>query len=277
MNNQMLAYMMPDLYDRKLDDFDPIVNLPLGKYKSMEIKYQVIEAGYKMEMFGMSGTGGVVSSDKDITITKLLLNGKLWMSNSPSEIEDMKRLSCDATGNVLVAGLGMGMLINLLDKNENVTSITVVELNQDVIDFVSPHLNNKKVQTYVNADIKEYLKNERPEFDFYIYDIWENLCGDNLKPMIELIHRTHKSVGRKIYGSVWGFGVSLEDVYSMVRGCFEPSDTTDLLSNEGFEEIADTMLKWTGGYEYSEDDEDWSDYEDECLTDVIDTLYQVNY
>src|SRR4051812_46073804 len=45
-----------------------------------------------------------------------------------------------ANGHVLVAGIGIGYIINEIQNRENIKSITVIEKYQSIIDMVAPQL-----------------------------------------------------------------------------------------------------------------------------------------
>jgi phospholipid N-methyltransferase len=50
-----------------------------------------------------------------------------------------------ANGNVLIGGLGLGLVIhNILNKQE-VKSITIIEINKDLIELVKPKFNSDKI------------------------------------------------------------------------------------------------------------------------------------
>lgn len=83
---------------------------------------------------------------------KLLCNGEVVMSNTPAEVNDHLPFIRKATGKVLIAGLGLGMVLTELLKKTTITKIVVVEKSKDVIKLVSPHYKDERLQI-VNEDI----------------------------------------------------------------------------------------------------------------------------
>lgn len=117
------------------------------------------------------------------TYWRLRYKKEIVMSNTPAEIDDHIRFISKAKGNVLIAGLGLGMVLKaLLDKPE-VHHITVVEESDDVIKLVSPFYQDKRV-TIVHQDIFDY--NPTETFDFAWFDIWTYICEDNYIDMKRL-------------------------------------------------------------------------------------------
>lgn len=62
--------------------------------------------------------------------------GKVWMSVSPMEVESQSHHAALAHGNVLVAGLGMGVLVYNLLRNPRVKRVTVIEKERSVYDLM---------------------------------------------------------------------------------------------------------------------------------------------
>ena len=79
----------------------------------------------------------------------------LWMDNGPSfngGIQGLLSQYENASGKVLLGGLGLGMLALLLDNKPEVTEITVVEMNQNVIDaFNSNNWKTTKINIVCNS------------------------------------------------------------------------------------------------------------------------------
>src|SRR3989338_4875287 len=78
-------------------------------------------------------------------------------------------------GDVLVGGLGIGMAPSYMLSMPQVKSITVVELEQDVIDLVGTHLDPRiKI---VRADLFNYLASGTAHFDTAYIDIGYGIYG----------------------------------------------------------------------------------------------------
>lgn len=100
-----------------------------------------------------------------------------WMSVSPSEVFTMERPIANAKGKVLTLGCGMGYFAYMASLKKDVESITIIELQQDVIDlfnsYILPQFENKDKIKIIKADAVEYLKSINDgEYDYCFADIW---------------------------------------------------------------------------------------------------------
>lgn len=100
-----------------------------------------------------------------------------WMSISPNEIFTMSSPIKNAKGKVLTLGCGIGYFAYMASLKEDVESVTIIELEQNVIElfenYLLPQFENKEKITIIKADAIEYLRNmEDGEFDYCFADIW---------------------------------------------------------------------------------------------------------
>jgi hypothetical protein len=124
---------------------------------------------------------------------QLLVGRTLMMTDTDMEKRSNRGVVGHAQGNVLIAGLGLGMvLLPILEKPE-VTSVTVIEKYDDVVKLVEPSIrtasgkNGSKLKVLV-ADIFEWEAPKGEKWDTIYFDIWPDICTDNLKDM-EKLHR----------------------------------------------------------------------------------------
>lgn len=122
---------------------------------------------------------------------RLAVNGELMMTDTDMEKNSNMGFVNAANGEVLVAGLGIGLIIYNALNNPCVKHITIIEKYQDVIDLVSPYFKNTRV-TFICADIMEWRPEKGKKFDTIYFDIWPTICGDNLK-QIKFLHNVFKS------------------------------------------------------------------------------------
>ena len=72
---------------------------------------------------------------------RLLVDGRVMMSDTPMEKSSNARMIEMAKGHMLIGGLGLGMVIwPLLAKKPGLHSLTILEINPDVINLVGRHL-----------------------------------------------------------------------------------------------------------------------------------------
>lgn len=103
-----------------------------------------------------------------------------WMSVEPSEMASFEAFIEEAEGNVCLCGCGLGYVAYMLSLKENVKSITIVEINADIIEMfktvVLPQFKNKDKITVVEGDAIEYLQTHNLSgFDYVNVDIWRDI------------------------------------------------------------------------------------------------------
>lgn len=127
------------------------------------------------------------------TYKSLNNNFGVMMSNTPDEIRDHLPFIRNATGHVLINGLGLGMCIKAIVDRPEVTKITVIEKSEDVIKLVAPtYLKYDKVEI-ICADAFTYEPPKGVRYGAVWHDIWQDICTDNLEQMKKL----HRKYGRK--------------------------------------------------------------------------------
>ena len=127
-------------------------------------------------------------------VAQLFVDGQLVMSDSMAERSSNFEVCWKAKGEVLVAGLGVGMILRPLLTNPEVVSVTVVEECQDAIDLVSPHYTHEKLSV-VQGDIYTWRPAKGAKYDVIYFDIWGDIMTTNLAKMAKL-HQAFKSYKR---------------------------------------------------------------------------------
>lgn len=94
------------------------------------------------------------------------------MQDSQAEYNEHQWLWDNATGDVLIGGLGIGMVNQALIDNPDVTSVTIVELEQDVADLVWAHCAKDDTFTLVMADFETWAPPAGSSFDTVWGDTW---------------------------------------------------------------------------------------------------------
>lgn len=127
---------------------------------------------------------------------KLYVDGELVMSDTDMEKISNTELVYNAHGDVMLAGLGIGLLLhNLKPKviDGTVRSITVYEQSQDVIDLVSPYYSDIPNLRIIQQDILEYKPPREEKYDTICFDIWPTIDYENNLPEIRMLHNRWKS------------------------------------------------------------------------------------
>lgn len=125
--------------------------------------------------------GGVVKFDDDVHIIRLTQKFHLWMSLTPMEVYTQRSGVRRAKGRVLICGLGMGWMARRVLDREKVTSVTIVERDEHVLNYFGGLLVNdfgSKVRL-IHGDAYEIGNPGHPEYnyDMALWDIWESPDG----------------------------------------------------------------------------------------------------
>jgi len=120
------------------------------------------------------------------------------MSNTPMEMRTNAEFVRKAHGNILIAGLGIGMVLLAIQDKPMVKSITVVEYSPEVMQMVLPQLPlNNKVKV-VQGDIFEWSPPRGTKYDVIYFDIWNYINSDVYEEMKLLKNRfRHRLVSKK--------------------------------------------------------------------------------
>jgi len=133
-------------------------------------------------------------------------NQEVIMSDTEFEKYTNENFLRHAHGNILIAGLGIGLIILPLLKDKDVKKITVVEKEQDVINLVYKHikkLDKKNKMEVIHDDILTLNLPKEKKFDVIYFDIWNNVCGDNYSVMKMLRKRFRKNTVTNGYLRSW--------------------------------------------------------------------------
>ena len=164
--------------------------IPPGESGTVKIDHYVTS---EMNSF-QSMFGGIGYCPSNLKIVRLCVDGQLMMTNTPAEMDTNMEFIYNAKGDILIGGLGIGMLLSELDKrNKEYTSITVIEKSSDVIKLVAPYFPKVKV---IEGNIFEWKPEKGTKFDCLYFDIWPSASEDNLPDMSKL-HNKFKFFKKK--------------------------------------------------------------------------------
>ena len=112
---------------------------------------------------------------------------KTMMSNHESETITNQKFIDYALGDVLIFGLGLGLIIFPLLKDKHINRIVVVEVDEGLIEIISPIILKHDIYSKVeiiNGDAFNWVTDEK--FDTIYFDIWHTIDGKSFKEMNEL-------------------------------------------------------------------------------------------
>lgn len=179
------------------------INLEARRVGKMEVRHRIIPKGEEVIIVGarqalLRGIRPVCGTTKQpLRIHELVEHvGKtrsLWMTDLPEELNQIGEMlhNVGPQGNVLVGGLGLGILAAIVARREDVSEVVVVERARDVIKLCArPDLYQTKC-----SDILKYLRGARRTFDYYLLDTWqgtnEGTWWNQVMPLRRAIRQRH--------------------------------------------------------------------------------------
>lgn len=174
------------------------VDVPIGKSGEWNVsKFTVAEKDIRAITYALHGRPIPLGC-----YTRLMREGA-WdpmMSDTPAEIQDHLDFIYKATGDCLLNGLGLGVVLKAILSKPEVTHIDIVEIEQDVINLVWPTYKDGDKVTLYHADAFtiEWAKDKR--WDCAWHDIWNSICTDNLP---EITRLKRKYARRVRYQEAW--------------------------------------------------------------------------
>lgn len=157
----------------------PALDIPEQAVGDFRLIKRVAKAGTAWPMCGTLGYDYCVFMDDAPMIILQQRRGdgwRDWMVDSPYDWYAMGEYALRARPpNVLVAGLGLTLVDQHLALRRDIAKIKIVELNEEVIEMVAPHLPKDGRFEVIHGDFFDVLpklaaKGER--FDTIIMDIW---------------------------------------------------------------------------------------------------------
>ena len=158
------------------------INIPEGTSNDYAIKHfkrngPVHAHNLRTIVFGQPQQ--TIPFEGESTWHELTYSGGQWMTDLPIEQaqHDREMAPMEGAENVLVGGLGLGYAVHKLVRDYDVERIDVVEISQDVINLVWPHVASdvKALCVLHHADLFKYIEeNQDKEWDFGFYDIWQS-------------------------------------------------------------------------------------------------------
>lgn len=135
--------------------------------------------------------------------TYLCEDDEYIMSDTPTEIFTNVEFVSHAHGDILIAGLGLGIMLKMLQELPRVKSVTVVEKETEIIQLVEDQLNLPENFKIVEEDIFHYTPDKK--YDVIYFDIWSDISGDALSE-VEFLEKRFKEFltpGEKSWCGSW--------------------------------------------------------------------------
>lgn len=153
----------------------------------------------------------------EVSYPYLGTSDSVWMSINPNEIKTMQKHIDQASGRVLVLGLGMGYYPYMIALKDDVKEITIIEKDENIISIfnenIFPFFVNKEKIKIFKDDAYKYLDKHKSngEFDMVFADLWHDAI-DGVSSFLRL----KELEGKTNIPFMYWIDRSL---YSMVRRC----------------------------------------------------------
>lgn len=162
------------------NEFKPMVTV-LEEKETDRFKLEKFSISEREQLFHRIPKGDYIR-----LIDKKIGYSECVMSDTPMEHRTNCEILRKAHGDVLIGGLGIGMILMPLMEKEEVKSITIVEKYEDIIDIVGKQLPlNSKVKI-IHGDIFNNEFKKGTKFDTIYFDIWNYVNSDVYEEMTEL-------------------------------------------------------------------------------------------
>lgn len=159
----------------------PLTKLPARTVGNARLGMHLYEPGY----YRMEGVLGheLFKVEREIVVRSLQRRGSVggtpiagdwqeWMVDDPLHWYGMRERVMELPpGRLWIAGLGMGLMLHHLIDRPDVTEITVVELDADVIDLMGPTTPRDPRVTIVNDDWYAFIERDQPKPDGVLWDL----------------------------------------------------------------------------------------------------------
>lgn len=127
--------------------------------------------------------------------TRLFIGDQLWMTDAEFEWRSNLGFIVNAYGDVLIAGLGIGLILQPLIDAPDVLSITVIERSADVIALIGPHYQTPKL-TIIEADAYMWTPPKKA-YNVIYFDIWPDVPNSDNREEISGLKKRYRAALKK--------------------------------------------------------------------------------
>lgn len=187
----------------------PVSKYPNGIFANGNIKIETIKYNGFYYCYGLHGY--TYFEAKSILIKNIYIKEegkfKQWMVDDPPHWWAMEEYATKCHGKVLVIGLGLGLIIHALNKNLNISNITVIERNKYIIKIIKPYLPKNlniifKVIDYEKWESEQFFKKMRGEtYENFDSVVWDLFVG-NVDKRMSLMAQVQFLKLKELYGNV---------------------------------------------------------------------------
>lgn len=168
------------------DAYRHTVHIPTAKIGKWELcthsylPYEIFVCNHPVLTREMREIPQIGYFTEEFVFPAVLENGIEWMTVTPNEVETMRAPIRESRGKVLTLGLGLGYYAFHASQKSEVTQVTVIERDAEVIslfrDHILPQFPHKEKIKVIEADAFDFLEKQLPtsSFDFLFADLWHD-------------------------------------------------------------------------------------------------------
>lgn len=183
---QMVREENPDTYLR--DEYMRTVRPAQGKHGRVDLVRETLQPMelFVVDDFRTDEQGRILPQlgwfPGEFSFPAIREDGRVWMTVTPNEINTIQPVVKKSHGKVLTYGLGLGYYAFHCLLRSDVTSVTVVEKNPQVIEalrsLLMPFFPRQEALRIIEADAFEYAQNVAPQegYDVVFTDLWHDVA-----------------------------------------------------------------------------------------------------
>ena len=133
--------------------------------------------------------------DKEYVMLYDKHQSKVMMTNNEFEMSSNQKFIDNSKGDVIIFGLGIGLIVYPLLQDDDIKSITIIEIDKELIDQTSYLLlesDTKSKLSIINQNAFQYEDNKK--YDTIYFDIWPLINKEAFKEMKILSEKFSKNL-----------------------------------------------------------------------------------
>lgn len=132
---------------------------------------------------------------KDYVILYDKEHKNVMMSSHEFEMLSNQKFIDGAKGDVIIFGLGIGLVLHPLFNDDSVNSIKIVELDKSLVDEVYPIIKEYDLQSKLSIEVNSAFDYETDKmYDTIYFDIWSNINKEAFQEMKILEQKFSKNL-----------------------------------------------------------------------------------